>query len=204
MRVTMTAAAVVLTMLTAGCSGGSDDDDTSVDLAEILSTPPPSGELLCDFVPRDSVALALGTDDFEESSGGLTRDSAGELSGAGCNITLDDQEDRALTIGVDWALGILGSGFQDRLTADGYNQLPASAGLGFTWIQERDRPDGSRGDTARAWLNHGDRIVQVWLLMPADGRDGEADAAALAQQVIRTLELPAEWTLQGEPPKRLT
>ncbi len=117
-------------------------------------------------------------------------------------MTLDGQDQQALSVDVDWALGILGSGFQERPAADGYNQLPDTAGLGFTWTQEETRPDDGEGDTARAWLLHGDRIVQVWVAMPPEGRDGEADAAALAQQVAVTLELPAEWTLPGAPPAR--
>ena len=54
---------------------------------------PPGGELLCDFLPRESAALALGADGFEESSGSLARDAAGRLSGAGCSVTLDGQDD---------------------------------------------------------------------------------------------------------------
>ncbi|WP_152691133.1 hypothetical protein [Jiangella alkaliphila] len=200
--VTMAALTLSLVVLAGGCSDDDSGDDTTVDLSEIAPTPPPGGELLCDFLPRESVVLALGSDGFEESSSLLTRDSAGELSGAGCSVTLDGQDQQALSVDVDWALGILGSGFQERLTADGYNQLPDAAGLGFTWTQEETRPDDSEGDTTRAWLLHGDRIVQVWVAMPPDGRDSEADAAALAQQVVGTLELPAEWTLAGAPPAR--
>ena len=45
------------------------------------------------------------------------------------------------------------------------------------------------------------RVVEVDLL-PADGRDPSADAIALAQQVAAGLDLPDEWTLDGEPPTR--
>jgi hypothetical protein len=35
----------------------------------------------------------LGADGFEESSGSLARDAAAGLSGAGCSVTLDGQDD---------------------------------------------------------------------------------------------------------------
>ncbi len=76
--VRMAALTLSLVVLAGGCSDDDTGDDTVVDLSEIAPSPPPGGELLCDFLPRERVTLALGGDGFEESSSLLTRDSAGE------------------------------------------------------------------------------------------------------------------------------
>lgn len=190
----VTIAAVTAMVLAAGaCSDDAVGDETEVDLSEISPSPPPGGELLCDFVPHESVTLALGTGEFAETRGEVSRDTVGELSAAACAVTIDGHDRPALDIAVDWALGSIGGAFRDGLDDDRYHQLPADAGLGYTWTE-----DG----TARGWLNHGDRIVDVRIAAPAEGRDGEADVAALARQVVATLELAPDWTLPGDPPAR--
>ncbi|NDL58936.1 hypothetical protein [Phytoactinopolyspora mesophila] len=187
--------------LLAGCSGDDNGGETEMDLSDIPAVPP-EGERLCEFLPRQTVALALGTDDFEVTRGDAPRDGQGELVYAACHVALDGQDADALDVSVDWAQGAKMSGFEQDLRNEDFNQLPEEDGLGFSWKQTANRPDGSRGDTARAWLVRGDRLIDVWITMPVEGRDGEADAAAIAQQVVQTLNISDEWTLPGDPPSR--
>lgn len=201
-HVARTALVVLALAALTGCTSDDNGSETPVDLSEIPATPSADDELLCDFLPRQSAVLALGTDGFEVTRGETTRDSVGELSFAACHLTIDGQDDSALDINVDWAMGSAVSGLQEDLNSDRYNQLPESEGLGFTWTDEANRPDGNRGDTAHALLVHGDRLITVWITLPAKGRDGEADAAALARQAVATLEIPDEWTLPDPQPTR--
>ena len=67
--------------------------------------------------------------------------------------------------------------------------MPADAGLGFTYTQDRQ---------GHARIGHGDYLVEVDVA-DLKGRDAEKDAEALAQQVLTTLQLPLAWTISGEP-----
>ncbi len=196
-RLSVAAAAVVL----ATSCGTDEGSETPVDHTTISSSVP-GGELLCEFVPRESAALALGSDDVVELSGQVPRDTAGEVSSASCRIGLDADGEPALSVAVDWALGSKVESFEDGLHSDEFHQLPDDEGLGYSWTHDADRPDGTRGATARAVILHGDRLIDVSILRPAEGRDAESDAVAIARQVTGTLELGEEWTLGEEPPTR--
>jgi hypothetical protein len=196
-RLSVAAAAAVL----ATSCGTDEGNETPVDQTTISSSVV-GGELLCEFVPRQSAALALGSDDVVEMFGQVPRDSAGEIASASCRIGLDGQDEPALSVAVDWALGSKADSFEDGLRSDAFHQLPDDHGLGYSWTEDADRPDGSRGPTSRAVLLHGDRLIDVSILQPADGRDAEADAVAIARQVTQTLELSDEWTLGEVPPSR--
>ncbi|MBB5785542.1 hypothetical protein [Jiangella mangrovi] len=192
MRLLKTAAVLVAAVLAVAGCGGDDEGDTPVDTTTIPATAP-GGDLLCDFLPAESAALALGGEVAAEG-GQVSRDSQGALSGAGCRVTVDGGSDVALRVLVDFMMGSARTGFEDGLAdPETYHQLPDDQGLGYTFAD---------GEAAQARLSSGDYIVEVHIDAPAEGRDGEADAAAIAQQVTQTLEIPQEWTLQGTPPSR--
>ncbi|TDD69245.1 hypothetical protein E1262_13030 [Jiangella aurantiaca] len=192
MRLLKTAAVLVAAVLAVAGCGDDDEGDTPVDTSTIPATAP-GGELLCDFLPAESAALALGGEVSAEG-GQVTRDTQGVLTSAGCRVTVDGGSDVALSVLVDYMMGSARTGFEDGLAdAETYHQLPDDRGLGYTFTD---------GDTAQARLSRGDYLVEVRIAAPAESRDGEADAAAIAQQVGQTLEIPEEWTLQGTPPSR--
>lgn len=164
-----------------------------------MPTTAADGEL-CDFVPRDSVALALGTDEFEVDSGEVSRASDGAISSAGCRVRVNDELTFTVSVGFA-AEGYERNGFEKGLDRDGYNELPGEVGLGFTWADETDVDDGVVS-TGEAWVLYGDYFVRVWIAGLVADRDQEADAAAVAQQVRQTLEIPDEWTLPGPSPSR--
>ena len=193
-RAVIGAALVVSVSILTAC--GDDEGEPTVEDPTPLSSAAPSGERVCDFVPRASVEQALGTDSFEVDGGHVSRDSAGALSGAGCRVSVDGTG--VLAIRVDFMLGYAGNGFRDGLQDDRYNQLPADAGLGYSWT---DKADDGRA-TAEARLSRGDYLIETQVVGIAEGRDPEADAVALAQQAGETLEIPDAWALPGTPPSR--
>ncbi|PSL06783.1 hypothetical protein CLV30_102171 [Haloactinopolyspora alba] len=146
-----------------------------------LSSEAPSGDQLCDFVPRQSVVEVLGTEEFEVQGGNVSRDSADALSGAACQLAVDG--DVVVSVMVGFMLGYAGNGFREGL---------------YSWTDTGD--DGPV--TGEARLSRGDYLIDVEVVGIAEGRDAETDAVGLAQQVIQTLEIPDEWTLQGTAPSR--
>ncbi|PZF80507.1 hypothetical protein [Jiangella anatolica] len=192
MRLLKTAAVLVAAVLAVAGCGDDDEGDTPVDTTTIPATAP-GGELLCDFLPAESAALAVGGEVSAEG-GQVTRDTAGVLTSAGCRITVDGGDDVVLRVLVDYMMGNARVGFEDGLAdPETYHQLPDDQGLGYSFT------DGGAG---QARLSSGDYLIEVTISAPAEGRDGEADAVAIAQQVTQTLEIPQEWTLQGTPPTR--
>lgn len=191
-RLLKTAAVLVAAVLAVTGCGDDDEGDTPVDTSTIPATAP-GGDLLCDFLPTESAALALGGEVAAEG-GQVSRDSQGVLSGAGCRVTVDGGSDVALRVLVDFMMGNARTGFEDGLAdPEQYHPLPDDQGLGYSFT------DGAAGE---ARLSSGDYLIEVTVAAPAEGRDAEADAVAIAQQVSQTLEIPAEWTLQGTAPSR--
>lgn len=197
MRRAVVGAALVLSVSMLSACGGDDEGETTVHDPTPLSSAAPSGDRLCDFLPRASVEQVVGTDSFEVEGGQVSRDSAGALSGAGCRVAVDG--DVVVSVKVDFMLGYAGSGFRDGLKDERYNQLPEDAGLGYSWIAKSGE-DGPT--TAEARLSRGDYIIETEVVGIVDGRDPEADAVALAQQAGETLEIPDTWTLPEAPPSR--
>ncbi|WP_106535796.1 hypothetical protein [Haloactinopolyspora alba] len=142
----------------------------------------------------------MGTEDFDVVNGQVSRTSEGSVSAAGCRIEVDDELTFTASVGLA-AEGYERDGFEKRLNRDGYDQLPPDVGLGFTWADEQDR-GGDSVSTGQAWVSYGDYFVRVWIAGIADGRDQEADAAAIAAQLRQTLDIPEQWTLPGSPPTR--
>lgn len=195
MRRVTTVLAMVSVLLMVACSGEDNGGDNPVDETSAMSGVAPDGELLCDFVPRESAVLALGADDVTADDGQVARDSQGALVGAGCGVTVGDDDENKVSVLVDYMLGAARGGFEDGINdPERYNQLPDDVGLGYSSTDE------SRGADAR--LSRGDYLIEVRVSGGAEGRDHEADAVALAQQVAQTLEIPDEWTLPETPPSR--
>jgi hypothetical protein len=193
MRRTVAALTTALILPVAAC-GGTDTEGDSVSTTP-LSAEPPSGTMLCGFVPEESVRTVLGTEEVS-GAGDVRRDSTDALTGASCDVAADGDSVESIRVRVGYLEGTIRPAFDEGLGNDSYDQLPADAGLGYSWTQEQGE------DTiGRSRLLHGDYLVEVDLL-PAEGRDPSADAIALAQQVAAGLDLPDEWTLDGEPPTR--
>lgn len=189
------------------CSEGDEEGrDDPVSSETIPASAPTDGELLCDFVPRDSVVLALGRDEFEVTRGEVLREPKGALQGASCALAPTGTDYEMLTVDVAHPMGYVGSVFEDALAdTERYAQLPEEIGVG---VYQKDpigrRPGGEKGPVGFAQLSRGNWLVSVYIVLPADGRDSSADAVALVQQVVDTLEISDEWTLRGDPPSWFT
>ncbi|WP_123788384.1 hypothetical protein [Phytoactinopolyspora halophila] len=170
---------------------------------EELAPTPPASEMLCDFLPLETVATITDTDDVE-ARGGADRDATGEFAGVGptCRVKVNGEDRDVVRVRAYWAEGIGKSNFESGLTDDRYNQLPEETGLGFSWTEENGSSGNASNKSAEARLLYGDRLIEVRVAQVVEGRDPEADAIAVAQQVIETLELDDEWTLPGDPPSR--
>jgi hypothetical protein len=193
MRRTVAALSTALILPVAAC-GGTDTEGDSVSTTP-LSAEPPSGTMLCGFVPEESARTVLGTDDVT-GAGDVRRDSAEALTGAACDVAVEGDDVESIRERVGFLEGTIRPAFEEGLGNDSYEHLPDDEGLGYSWTQEQGE------DTiGRSRLVQGDYLVEVDLL-PAEGRDPSADAIALAQQVAAGLGLPDEWTLDGEPPTR--
>ncbi len=199
MIVRLIGALIVAIMILSACGSDNDSEDPVSDMSAIPTTAP-DGEMLCDFIPRESVALALGTDEFEVDNGEVSRASDGAISSAGCRIRVNDELTFTASVGLA-AEGYERNGFEKRLDRDDYNQLPGEAGLGFTWADNSDL-EGGTVSTGEAWVLYGVYFVRVWVAGLVEDRDHEADAAAVAQQARQTLNIADEWTLPGSPPSR--
>jgi hypothetical protein len=193
MRRSVAALTTALILPVAAC-GGTDTEGDSVSTTP-LSAQAPSGTMLCGFVPEESARTVLGTEEVS-GAGDVRRDSTEALTRASCDVTAGGDDVESIRVRVGFLEGTIRPAFDEGLGNDSYEQLPADAGLGYSWTQEQG--DATIG---RSRLAHGDYLVEVDLL-PAEGRDPSADAIALAQQVAAGLDLPDDWTLDGEPPTR--
>lgn len=196
-RTALAVAIVGLVPLT-GCG---DDPTTEPDGSSTMSqttaleTTPPEGPRVCDFVPETSVTTVLGSDDL---------DAQGSVDGeiADCKARPAGSPDPQLFVHVEDLVGSAREIFERDLGSDERNQLPDSVGLGYSWTDPEGFRATSTGPVSETWLLHGDKLVQVSLWSPPGGRKGEDDTTALAQQVVATLDLPDEWTLEDEQPAR--
>lgn len=155
----------------------------------------PSGETVCDFVPRERVVTALGRQDFEVADEYVSQTPEGDLSGAGCSVHVDDE--KALTVLVDFMVSFDVTDFRNGLSDDQYHQLPDEAGLGYAWTEESGGPN-----VGHARMSYGDYVIKTRIVGVADDSEPEPQAVAMAQEVIHGLEIPDTWTLPGQPPSR--
>jgi hypothetical protein len=121
------------------------------------------------------------------------------LSTTYCFVRYEGAELDSIQASVSFLLGLTRQSFDRGLTAPEYRQLPASEGLGYSWIQEQDGEDAPA--IGRALLSRGDYLIEVDLVS-AEGRDLAEDAIRLAQQVGTALDIPDEWTLDEPRPRR--
>jgi hypothetical protein len=192
------AVAIVGLVPLAGC--GEDpptepDGSSTMPQTTALETTPPEGPRVCDFVPETSVRTVLGLDDV---------DAQGSVNGeiADCKARPAGSSDPQLFVHVEDLVGSAREIFERDLDSTERNQLPDSIGLGYSWTDPEGFRATSTGPVSETWLLHGDKLVQVSLWSPPSGRDGEDDTTALAQQVVGTLDIPGEWTLDEQPPSR--
>lgn len=191
----------------AACSDEGSDDPMSQETIPATVEPTTAvDDLLCGFVPPDSVALALGTDRFD-AAGDVFRDpdATNEVSTATCTIATADYDDPdgALRVRVDFAMGSALDDLERRLTAVG-TRVSEELGVGASWTDDGEpRVEGSSGRRGHTVIGRGNWVIHVDITVSPDGRDPAADATALAAQVIQTLPLGDEWTIRGEPPEVL-
>jgi hypothetical protein len=159
------------------------------------STPLPTkapGDLVCDFVSKQSATTALGTTKFSvygltQDLSGVTRNKDGsKLNLAGCSFSTKAVGD-ALKISVEQ----LGSSPYDdsdvtAALAAGKSTFvfPSDEGAGYAQA-------GGQGEGAAvAQLIRGDWRYFVKIVPKVEGRDSVADAVALLRQVVNQLGLP--------------
>ena len=196
--------AVLVLATLAGCQGGADGAAPGLPAASssgVLTTSPVAGERLCGFVPRESAEDALGSTAVA-GKGAVRRASSGELSSAECLLAPAGLRDPSAIVHVEALRGTARDIFDRELRNPERNQLPASVGLGYSWTDPVGYRATANGPVAETWLLHGNHLVQVSVWSPPEGRDGERDATALAQQVVRTLDLRDTWTLAEKQPVR--
>lgn len=177
-------------LLTSGVLAGCQDDDKGATMdsdTTALSANAPDGPRLCGFVPRASVEHILG--DGLEAQGDVDRDSNNEVGGALCLVTPRGQDTAGVRVHVGFNLGYGRKDFDKGLRDDRFHQLPASDGLGYSYTAE---------GAGHARLGHGNYLLEIDV-RKVEGRDAEKDAAALAQQVLATLQLPRDWTIRTAP-----
>lgn len=180
------AAAVATAALASGLAACSNSDDgPGNDTAPLPTAAPGDSDLLCNIVPRDSVAAALGRDpgDLETNNGDvteLTEDPiTGHLNGR-CRIRSDTRSEPALTVVVQWPSTEDQSVVRSRV-----------AGADYTF--PRDFAEGyasrSPGGGATAQVIWDDYVVTVADDEPARGRNALEDSVALVHQVIDAIGL---------------
>ena len=203
-QVAGTAVAVLVLAALAGCQdgdAGAAPEQPAASSIGALPASPVEGERLCGFVPRESAAIALGSAAVA-GKGEVRRATSGEVSAAECLLAPVGLRDPAAIVHVEALRGTARDIFDRDLRSPERNQLPASVGLGYSWTDPAGYRATANGPVAETWLLHGDHLVQVSVWSPPEGRDGERDATALAQQVVRTLDLRDTWTLAEEQPVR--
>jgi hypothetical protein len=176
---------VAAVMLLVSCS-----PDASKDSAPLPTKAP--GDLVCDFVSKESATVALGTSKF--SVGGSVQNLIGSHKNAdGSRLNLADcgfstnARRTALTVSVG-QLGLSPVNDSEVVTALAAGKstftFPASEGAGYAQA-------GGQGENAAvAQLIRGDWRYFVGIEAKADNRDPVADAVALLRQVVNQLGLP--------------
>ncbi len=199
-----------LAVTVAGCTSGDDasaDDDANGDGVT-------SADGLCEFVPWEHVQNALGLDDLE-GDGTLiefrplarTADQATSVVRRGtCWVRRSGETDRggAVRVRVDWNLDERRDDFELGLKNEAAGRFPDEVGLGYAWTRDdRPRPDGSEGLIGGAQLAYGDVIVSAVINLPAEGTDPKESGTAIVLEMVESLNLPDQWTLDDDPPSRL-
>lgn len=187
--------AVVLALLffvAAACTNGEENGGSMSDTAgEQLPVTAGDGPMLCDFVPENSVLVALGRDEVT-SDGEVTR-HRGEVSFGTCRVFADGAPDPALEVRVLVGETHGTETIRSRLEEEEFDYVfPEDVGEGYAF--DIGEVTGSNGVTGRggavAALLWGESTIEVILNDIAASREPVADAAALAQQVADSLELP--------------
>lgn len=151
-----------------------------------------SGELACNFVSKDSAAIAVGTKDFEVSGDrqdrrGTTNPDGSQLDLAGCTVNTKDVKE-ALTVDVLLvdSLPSADSYISEVLTSGNPSFVfPQAEGRGFAWS------DDEHQWAADAQLIRGDWRYRVVVKNSSEGRNAVDDAVAILRQVVNQLGLPA-------------
>ncbi|MFB6723025.1 hypothetical protein ACFCV3_22795 [Kribbella sp. NPDC056345] len=182
------AAALAASSVAAGCS-----DSSKVDDRRPLPTNSAAGELVCRFVSKESLSIALGSADFNAE--GDKRDAhrknpdGSTLAAATCEVTTGEAKGKnAISVSVQ-PLGLIGEDDAQvaEVLASGRADFvfPAAEGMGF----------GASEQTLHLGAGVCDLIVGDWhygvtIQNAVAGRNAVDDAVALTRQVVATLRLP--------------
>jgi hypothetical protein len=178
-RLAWIALTLVAGLLVTACS---DDEGDAVTDKPLATTAPGDSALLCDLVPRSSVATALGRAAGDlETTGSLTHDSATDHVNGRCLVRSATRSEMALTVTVLWPSTEQQQAVRSKVTEGGADYtFPSDFAEGYA--------DGSRS-SAVAEVIWGDYVVTVVDNEPADGRDPLKDSVALVHQVIDAIDL---------------
>lgn len=163
---------------------------------DVSSTPNPSsqGELICGFVPKAEVLSMVGSPDVA-GTGTAIEQRGSEVSWGNCFVRTGTGTVTAVEVTVDSAhTNSIGSTYLKwaKEPHPGRKAFPAANPTGFAEPKYGFTP--SPGEKVRtgafAAYVRGDWFITIRNHRPAAGRDAVADAAALAQSIAATLQLP--------------
>jgi hypothetical protein len=160
------------------------DDGDDVSTAALPTTAPGDSALLCDIVPRSSVATALGRDAGDlDTTGDLTHDQNTGNANGRCRIASATDSEPALYVVVQWPSADEQEAVKARVAAGDDYLFPTEYAVGYA--------TGS-ASSATAEVIWGDYVVTVADNEPASGRNARKDSVALVHQVIDALDLPKD------------
>jgi hypothetical protein len=175
-------AALLAGSLLTACSDNGDDVSTKA----LPTSAPGDSALLCDIVPRSSVATALGRDGGDlDTTGELTHDQNTGNANGRCRIASATDSEPALYVAVQWPSTEEQQAVKARVAAGDDYVFPAEYAVGYA--------TGS-ASSATAEVIWGDYVVSVADNEPASGRNARKDSVALVHQVIDALDLPKDAT----------
>lgn len=190
-------------LLVLGLAGCTDDEPDSpgapkaTSTEPLSSTAPADADLLCDFLPRESIERAIGTTDYDVEGDLRVFEKPVVRQGVsgGCEL-LDDQGERIAGAEVRWPeTWNKESVRRDLARADALDYVfPGRRGHASYYYDNGDEEDGPP-DGAYAELIRDDYVVYVGVARGARGRDFLKDVVALTHQIVDALDLPAKSTL---------
>lgn len=184
-RLAWIALTLVAGLLVTACS---DDKGDTVSDKPLATTAPGDSALLCDLVPRSSVATALGRAAGDlETTGSLTHDSATDHVNGRCLVRSATRSEPALTAVVQWPSTAEQEAVRARVAKGDDYLFPSEYAVGYATTSDSH----SSATVSVIW---GDYVVSVVDNEPPSGRDPLKDAVALVHQVIDALALPQEST----------
>lgn len=168
-RLCATAIAVVLL---SGCS------DTEDSIGDRPLSPVPSGDLICEMIPKGTVSTMFGAIKYEVSPGGGRHSVQDELDFADCKLQKPGKP-AELYLSAHMTIGIDNSIAKDERVKSAGKPV-ADLGAGFV--------DQSSGGRAWAGVVRANRSYMVEIFEVSEKRDPKADAVAVLHQLVAVLD----------------